>query len=106
MKVWFFSGVFGPLHCSNFQWCFIYPMDTSGLCVSSGTKLAMITGCLKGSSSELQLKQRKTQSTLVHTLSWENFSSVLLQNLFLFLRFYCLMSSSADYTISTVEKPA
>lgn len=60
-KCAFFSGVLGPVLCSNFRWRFIYPVDASGLCTASGTLLAMITDCVKGSNSELELlKQHKT----------------------------------------------
>lgn len=39
-----------------------------------------------------------------HTMSWDNFSWLLLQNLLLFLRFCCLMLNSPDYIIPTVGK--
>lgn len=44
--------------------------DAFGLCASSGTLSGITTDCVKGSNSELQkMKQHKTQSTLISTLS-------------------------------------
>lgn len=64
----FFLVYLDPINFNIFQ-CSKYPMDASGSCASSNASLAMITDCAKGINSELQqLKQHKTQPTLISTL--------------------------------------
>lgn len=64
----FFLLYLDPINVNIFQ-SFKYPMDASGLCASSNASLAMITDYVKGINFKLQqLKQHKTQPTLISTL--------------------------------------